>query len=84
MMTTKEATQTMLRRIKFKYTQENNYEKVKKDKEIAQELGLTPACYSRLVTGVTEPKIATWFKIIQLHKIMCGDKATMEIIEQIE
>lgn len=53
------------------------------DKQIAEKLNITKTSYSRLRTGVTEPKIMTWFKIVNLHKEMIGIGITDSIIEQI-
>lgn len=84
-MTIKEATQRMLWNIESKTTQEATQKgKRTYDKEIAKHLGLTPASYSRLRTGVTHPKIMTWYKIIKTHENLIGPVKTAEIIDSIE
>lgn len=83
-MTIKEATMKMLQHIEIQNTINCNQEKVRSyDKQIANKLELTPASYSRLRTGVTEPKIMTWYKIIKLCRDMCGNAITDNIIIQI-
>ena len=83
-MTIKEATKEMLWNIERRNNRNQN-EKGERgyDNQIAKMLSITPATYSRLRTGVTEPKIMTWFKITNLHKEMIGIGATENIINQI-
>lgn len=78
-MTIKEATQKMLRRI---YSKRAMTERIT-DKIIANELGITPASYSRLSTGITEPKIMTWAKICKLHTQAYTQEETNSITNQI-
>ena len=82
-MTLKEATSMMLKRICVKYYEANQWHIVP-DKQIAKDLELTPAAFSRLKTGVTTPKAATWLKITEKFKLVCGELAAKTIIEQIE
>lgn len=53
------------------------------DKMLANELGITQASYSRLSTGVTEPKIMTWTKICKLHTQAYTQEETNAITNQI-
>lgn len=78
-MTVKEATQKMLRRI---YSQRAATEKIT-DKKLAEELNITPASYSRLSTGVTEPKIMTWAKICKLHTDTFNQIETNKIVNEV-
>lgn len=83
-MTIKEATQQMLWNIESKTIQEaTRIGKRTYDKEIAKHLEITPASYSRLRTGVTQPKITTWYKIIKLHEEKVGIGITQTIINQV-
>lgn len=77
-MTIKEATSKMLRDIS--YAKSEHMTKRITDKEIAKEIGITQACYSRLITQVTTPNIMTWYKINQLHKQYSGITRNMEIV----
>ena len=54
------------------------------DKKIAEELGITPASFSRLITGVTEPKIMTWYKIYQEYVKYMGIQRANELMSKIE
>lgn len=84
-MTIKEATQQMLWNIERRNTRECNEKGVRSyDKQIAKQLELTPASYSRLRTGVTNPKITTWYKIVKLHEKKVGVGITQTIINQIK
>lgn len=84
-MTIKEATKEMLWNIENKNTKKKNEEgKRGKDLDIARMLQITPASYSRLRNGLTEPKIMTWFKIVNLHIEMVGIGATENIISQVK
>lgn len=82
-MTIKEATKKMLWQIKVGSANKENKYTVWKDKDIALKIDLTAPSYSRLATGVTTPKIITWWKIIQLHKKICGAEKTEEIINEL-
>lgn len=83
-MTIKKATQQMLWNIESKTKEEaTRIGKRTYDKEIAKHLEITPASYSRLRTGVTQPKITTWYKIIKTHENLIGPIKTAEIINQI-
>ena len=84
-MTIKEATKTMLWNIETHHTRQMNEKGIRsKDKQIAEMLMITPASYSRLRTGVTEPKIMTWFKIVKLHRLLVGARETDIIMEEIQ
>lgn len=84
-MNIKEATKEMLWNIERKNTTKKNEEgKRGKDLDIAKMLLITPASYSRLRNGKTEPKIMTWFKIVNLHIEMVGIGATENIMIQIK
>ena len=83
-MTIKEATKRMLWNIESKTTQEATQKGERTyNKEIAKHLGITPASYSRLRTGVTQPNIITWYKIIKTHENLIGPIKTAEIINQL-
>ena len=75
-MTIKQATSRMLQDIRWQY----NREQKTTDKELAKMIGITPASFRRLSTGVTTPKIMTWQKINQLHEKTTSLERHMEII----
>lgn len=83
-MTIKQATQQMLWNIETKNTRDCNEKGIRSyDKQIANKLDLTPASYSRLRTGITNPKITTWYKIVKLHEQIIGIEKTENIINKI-
>lgn len=72
-MTIKEATQEMLRQIEIANVKEKQEKGLRGyDKDIAKELNLTKASYSRLKTGVTKPQIMTWYRITNLYQNYYG------------
>lgn len=80
-MNTKEATTQMLTKIRVHII--NNGNPRVKDKEIAKMLKLTPASFSRLITGVSEPKLQSWINITKLHAKYYGDEETYTIIQNV-
>lgn len=75
----KQATSKMLRNI----SGEMNKVKRTRDKEIAQELGISKTVYSNLVNEKTKPGIILWYKIINLHREKVNNEETNKIIENI-
>lgn len=80
-MNTKEATIQMLTKIRVHII--NNENPRVKDKDIAKMLKLTPASFSRLITGVSEPKLQSWINITKLHAQYYGDEETNMIINNV-
>ena len=79
-MNVKEVTAKMLWNIRAEM---NEKERVT-DKQLAQKLGITPASFSRLITGKTEPKIMTWYKIYLMHRTYKGLQKTTELLSLME
>lgn len=81
--TIKDATFTMLSRIKGKLYEQNGWKETIKDKDIAKKIGVNAQSYSRLITGVSTPGIMTWFRILNLHTELFSRKDTDEILDKL-
>lgn len=81
--TIKDATFTMLSRIKGKLYEQNGWKETIKDKDIAKKIGVNAQSYSRLITGVSTPGIMTWFRILNLHTQLFSREETDIIINKL-
>ena len=54
------------------------------DKAIAEDMGIDPVTFSRLITEIVTPRIMTWYKITKKHSELWGEMETAAIIDGIE